>query len=392
MATLKELQETVNATNVEETIAEEIVSRIAQGVPELTDFSPGAPHIVIAEAVAWGSALNLYYAQRIPEAIEEWILRSLFGASELPAQPAQANLVLTFSTPAPSGGRVIPAGTGFKSTSNLSFVTTSDYTFPAGTYGNEMVNGSYLYQVPVVCVTAGAIGNVGAGAINATTQSIVDLVSVTNPEPAYGGVDAETYDQMRTRIFSQPADNVLVSQQDYENVVTQELGGGAVYVISPQLPDSAGTPDPNWQPGKVRLAIIYPDGTPLTASPTLEATLESKSPLAPVEFVAPTIVSVNIDLSVIFDPSIKDQVTIATDVEQAVRGYLDPVNWEYWGQIPNKVWRSEVIAVIQNISGVVSVSLNQPTTDVDLRPLGWTTDSPYAAPQVGTYNATFTAK
>jgi len=389
MATLKELQEVINASGIEETIARGIMERIAAGIPELTDFSPGSPQVVIGEANAWGSAMSLFYAQRLPEAMEEWIIRGLYGATEKPAQPARASLLLTFSSAAPAGGRTLRAGLGFQSQSGLTFSLTEDYTYPEGAVGDEQSGGGYLYLVPVVCDTPGAAGNVGVGGITTPTSSVPDLLSATNPEPAYGGEDAETYQQLRTRIFRAPVDHLLISQPNYEQAVKDEIGGGQIYVISPQLPDGA-TADPNWEAGKVRLAIVYPDGTPLSNSPTLKSSLESRSPLAPVEFVEPTIHDINVDVSVTFENTATDAATLDVQLKQAINKYLDPADWEYWGEIPNKVWRSELIAVLQGVYGVIGVTLNQPSSDVDLRPGGWSVDSPYAAPRLGTWTASYT--
>lgn len=377
MATLQDL-EALNTDSIEALISQGIMQRISLGLPELTDFSPSAPQVVIGEAVAWGAALLLYYAMRQPEAVEEWVLRQLYGASESPATPATANVVLTFSTPAPPGGRTIPAGTLFTG-GGFTWTSISAYTYPTGALGNEQSGGIYLYQIPLRCVSTGAKTNVATGIINAPQGTIAQLVSVTNPEPAAGGTDIESYADMRLRYLRAPLDTLLVSDYDYERYIQEYLGGGLVYLVTPRLPD--GSSDPSWSPGYVKLAILYPDGTPLSNNPTLRSLLESKSPGGIVSFLAPTVSPVHVSATLNYDAAQTDATTLTNAATAALQAFLRPQGWKYWGQLPNKVWRSDLIATLQALPGVLGVTLTSPSNDVDL-------SLPYAVPRPGTLNIT----
>lgn len=374
--TLKNL----DTEGMEREAARIILERIAQNLPQLTDYSPGSPHVVIAEAVAWAQALGLYHIARLPEILEEYVVRVLYGGQEAPATPSRTTLVLTFSTPAPSSGRTIPPNTAFVGPGGLVFITTAPYTYPAGTYGNETSGGGYVYQVPVVCSSTGAATNVPANTITRPQTAIAGLISVTNPNPATGGRDAETYDEMKARLLKSPPDAKLITQGDYEEFVRYYYGGGRVYVIGPKFPDFA-TDDPNWLAGYVSLAVLLPDGTPLNDDPILRAILTTNSPMGIPRFVAPTIQTVNISGTVYYRSS-QDLTPIQTEVNAALQNLLSPLSWADWGKWPNTLYPSQIVAAIQGVAGVEGVSLTAPTGGIAL-------PTPYSATQLGTVSLTY---
>ncbi|BDX35565.1 phage baseplate protein [Thermus phage MN1] len=377
---LYETLKSLDTEGLEVEAARIILEKIAQDLPSLTDYSPGSPHVVIAEAVAWAQALGLYHIARLPEILEEYIVRVLYGGQEAPATPSRTTLVLTFSTPAPSSGRSIAANTAFVGPGGLVFITTAPYNYPAGTYGNETSGGEYVYQVPVVCTTAGAHTNVPANTITRPQTAIPGLVAVTNPHPATGGKDAETYEEMRDRLLRNPPDSKLITQGDYEEFIRYYYGGGRVYVIGPTFPDFA-TSDPNWQAGYVSLAVILPDGTPLSDDLVLKTVLLSVSPMGIPRFVAPTITTVDVSGTVYYSLS-ADLTKVQEGVNAALQSLISPLTWEGWGRWPNDLYPSQVEAAIHGVDGVVGVSLSSPNAKISL-------PTPYSAPILGTVSLAY---
>lgn len=358
----------------ERDIAAGIQERIAAELPDLTDFSPSAPQVVIGEGVAWGSALALYYAYKLPEVFEEYILRKLYGASEKPATPSVAWLKLRFATVAPSGGRNLPAGTTFRTPAGLMFTMPNSYTYPPDVYGDEAVGSVPVYLIPVKCNESGAATNVPAGAISVAATTLAGLTSVTNPEPAYNGTDLQTYAEMRVQYFTQAADRLLVTPGDFERFFRRDYNQLQVYIIQPLLPNGAS--DPSWQAGKLKIVGVYPDNTPLTSNPSLRTYLQSFTPSGEVLFVPPAYVTVNINANISFDTRVTNQTDVDTAVRTALAAYLRPYQWKYWGKAVYKVFTAEIIALLKDITGVLGVTLNSPNADVQL-------PAPYSAPILG---------
>lgn len=380
LTTLKNL----NTEGIEADVARIILEKIAQRIPELTDYSPSSPHVVIAEAVAWASALSLYYSLRFPEVVEEYIVRELFGGQERPAIPAQVSVVMRFSTPAPSGGRTIPAGTRLTA-GGVQWVLQADYVYPAGTYGNETSGGSYLYLVPLTCLTPGSRGNIPANTPwSGVTPTIPGLQEVFNPLPAIGGKDAETYEELRDRHLKAPVDNKLITPDDYRRFLTQYLGGGRVYVVTPKYPDWQ-TDDPNWAPGYVTIALILPDGRAFTGDPVLQGLLQIMSPMAIPRFIAPTITTVNVTAQLVSDRS-RPSADLIADGRKALTDLINPLTWPYWGRYPNILYVSQIVAALQSIPGVRGVTVSSPSSNLALG--GGTSGRPYAAPKLGTVSLT----
>lgn len=363
----------LNTLGLEEEIATGIIERIAQALPELTDHSPGSPHVVIGEAVAWGTSLLLYYVAQQPALFEEHLLTSLYAARPHPPTNAQARLRLTFSTPAPAGGRLLNAGLRF-SGGGATWTLLDSYLYPEGTTGAETVLtegvSSPAFLLPVACDQPGSKFNTAAGTITGVAQIVPGLVAVTNPDPAFGGADTETYPEMRDRYFQRRFDdNLLILPLDYERAAYRYLGVGArVHIV---------TPPPT--PGYVHLSVLLPDGTPLVAHAGLEAHLNTRSPHAPIRLMPPALTPVPVSGTLLYDPAVITAPDLLLAAETALRTLLNPLTWAGWGSEHNAVDVSSLIAVLRNLSGVRSVTLTMPGTDLSL-------GQPHAVPILGEVN------
>lgn len=90
-----------------------------------------------------------------------------------------------------AAGTNVPIGVAVTSSSAQFRVTK------AGTIGE-----SEKITVPVMCTVGGTVGNVAAGAITGFGVSYTGMHSVTNKEPTEGGYDAETDEDLRSRLLA----------------------------------------------------------------------------------------------------------------------------------------------------------------------------------------------
>ena len=107
-----------------------------------------------------------------------------FGVERKPAEYATANLYITGRA-----GRVIDSDIRAMS-EDIAFRVTQEGVIPS----------SGTITVLAQCETAGRIGNVLAGAIDAFAEGYDGLTSVTNPAAATGGVDEEDDDSLQIRL------------------------------------------------------------------------------------------------------------------------------------------------------------------------------------------------
>ena len=163
----------------------------------LNDFSASNPLAALLEGQAFAQGEFLFWANLLPQSILiEW-LGPFLGAMRRLGTPSVARLVLT--VPASNSVTNIPIGATFTSNANLTgaeeftFVTDSAISIPAGeTTANVTVASQFvgsIYNAPANSIT-------GVGAIN------VPGLTATNPQPAQGGSDVETYQEVQERFFT----------------------------------------------------------------------------------------------------------------------------------------------------------------------------------------------
>ena len=115
------------------------------------------------------------------------------GLSRKPAQEAQGMLRFSRETPA-ANDLIIAAGTvcATKPDPQVYFTTMQDAVLYAG---------ETFAEVSARAVDAGALGNVGTGAVCLMVSAAAGVSSVTNPAAFAGGVDAENDDALRERLL-----------------------------------------------------------------------------------------------------------------------------------------------------------------------------------------------
>lgn len=177
-----------------------------------------------------------------------------------------------------TGTGVVPLNSMFQTESGITFQTTKSVTI------------TQSGEVPVECLTGGAIGNVAAGTITVIPMTIPGISSVTNPEATYDGFDEEDDASLYNRLIfkvRQPATSG--NKNEYIQWVTSIAGVGKVVVL------------PLWNGnGTVKVLLTDSNGNP--ASESLQKTvadyIESVRPIgATVTVAAPDIFEVKIAIT-----------------------------------------------------------------------------------------------
>jgi hypothetical protein len=244
----------------------EIVQAAAQRVYEasgqtLNDFSAGSPLMALLEGMSFAAGEFLFQANQLPQSILiEW-LGPFLGAMRRLGTPAVARLTLTI--PPSNTPTVIPSGTAFTTDSNLTggeaftFVTDADVIVPAGeSIGYASVASQYV----------GSIYNSPANSITGVSATEINGISVTNPLPATGGSDVETYPEVQERFFTLIRRRNPVSAEDWQDFFIDFYGVGTQTSVQPNRPNQ-GTynyiTDYLRANGQVSFFVLGPDGVEL---------------------------------------------------------------------------------------------------------------------------------
>ncbi len=244
----------------------EIVQAASQAVYQasnqtLNDFSSGNPLAALLEGQAFAQGEFLFWANQLPQSILiEWI-GPFLGAMRRLGTPSVARLLLT--VPPSDVSVTVAAGTTFTTDSNLTageaftFITTSDVTIALGE--------STVY-VTAASQYVGSVYNVGSNTITGSSAVNIDGLTATNPQPAVGGSDVETYEEVQERFFTLIRRRNPVSAEDWQNFFIDFYGAGTQTSVQPNRPNQ-GTYNylndylkPN---GQVSFFVLGPDGVEL---------------------------------------------------------------------------------------------------------------------------------
>jgi hypothetical protein len=230
----------------------------------LNDFSSGNPLAALLEGMAFANGEFLFWANQLPQSIlVEWI-GPFLGAMRRLGTPAVAELLI--SVPPSDSVIVIPSGTAFTTDSNLT--NGEVYTFVSDTEVS-IPSGQTEVFIPVASKYVGSIYNSPVNSITGTSAINVNGLTATNPQPAVGGSDVETYQEVQERFFTLIRRPNPVSSQDWQDFFTDFYGAGTRTSVQPNRPNQ-GTYNylsdylkPN---GQVSFFVLGPDGVELNAT------------------------------------------------------------------------------------------------------------------------------
>jgi len=245
----------------------EIAQQAAQVVYEasnqtLNDFSSGNPLAALIQGQSFAQGEFLFWANQLPESILiEWI-GPFLGAMRRLGTSSVAQLVVTIS---PSNtDTVIPVGSNFTTNATvtsgeaITFINTEAFVIPAG---------QSTVKVNVASQYVGSQYNCPADSITGSPAIGIAGLTVTNPQPAVGGSDVETFAEVQERFFTLIRRKNPVSQEDWQGFFEDFYGAGTLTSVQPNRPNQ-GTYNyltdyllPN---GQVSFFVLGPDGVELT--------------------------------------------------------------------------------------------------------------------------------
>jgi len=228
----------------------------------LNDFSSGNPLAALLEGQVFAQGEFLFWLNQLPQKLLlEWI-GPFLGAMRRLGTASIARLVLTIP---PSNVPVtVPSGSVFTTNPNITggevfnFVTLEAHTFPPG----ETV----LY-VSVYSEFVGIQYNVPANSIVGSSAVNVAGLSATNPQPATGGSDVETYQEVQERFFTLIRRKNPVSSQDWQDFFIDFYGIGTQTSVQPNRGSEYSynyLTDYILPSGQVSFFVLGPDGVELT--------------------------------------------------------------------------------------------------------------------------------
>ena len=225
---------------------------------------------------------------------------------------------------------------------------TTDVLFGDGVEGATLPTGQNNLQANYR-IGLGSSGNVAANTLTTLIDRPVGVYSVTNPEAATGGQDAQSIDDIRSNApLTVLTLGRAVSLADYENYANTFAGIAKAYAV--WIPSGPGQ--------GVFLTVAGVDGAALpTGNPTLSNLVTSLqnhgNPLIPItiQSFVETLFGFSADLR--YDPAYQ-QATVQAQVSKTLSttyGFAERT----FGQ---GVSADEISAVIQNVPGVIAVNVN----------------------------------
>jgi uncharacterized phage protein gp47/JayE len=179
----------------------------------------------------WQLAEKVYNSAYVGKA--EGVQLENIGANKgIPREPASESTVILVFTGQP--GFTIPEQTQFTTPNNIYFYLVEDVTL------DNNGNG----QGKAVSVEKGIHTNVGANTITVQAEPLEEITSVTNPEPAAGGRDEETYEEYRSRLKSSTSAGGKATAPAIKSALSETNGVVSVNVVinNKNEPDEYGNP------------------------------------------------------------------------------------------------------------------------------------------------------
>ena len=289
--------------------------------------------------------------------LDSWMLD--FGLARLAAVPSSG--VVTFSRYTPSLSALVPVGSKVKSADGkVSFAVVRDTSIstwsPSGD-GYVIPSGVAAADVPVVCSTAGAAGNVLAGTVNVIAASVPGVDQVVNANPFGNGIDAEDDDAFRSRF-----QGYLTSRSRATLGAINEAIVGVRQGLRFEIAENT---DANGEPLPGSFLAIVDDGSGYPSTDLLSGVataIEAVRPIGTVFAVLPPrVLTVNVSMSVELARGENASQDISA-VQQSVADYLNGLGVGDTASVTRLAGQAyQASPKIQNVTGIL---LNGTSADV----------------------------
>jgi hypothetical protein len=235
---------------------------VSEGI--INDFNPSSPITVFNEGVLWAVLEMLAYADRIPLAASIFHLRTA-GVFRRLGEKSRVTLTVTLTT-------VVgywELGKGYLVSTNSGLQYETEETL--------YITNSNTGTVSAIAVEDGTTYNQGILTINIAIETRAFLKSITNYEPASGGVDAELDQEVFSRGFaSLRRHNTLITEDDFKQFIEFRLGDGSVVKVIGRL---AADRD-SYVAGAIHIFALNQDGSQINDAQRI-ALLEQINPSLP---------------------------------------------------------------------------------------------------------------
>ncbi|MDE2103143.1 MAG: baseplate J/gp47 family protein [Patescibacteria group bacterium] len=268
-----------------------------------------------------------------------------------------ARVFETFHAP---NGTIIPAGTEV-ATTPAEGSGTSPVVFRSAASVTVETGGA----VTALCEAAevGAEGNVGAATITTLQSGVSGVESVSNANPAFGGANEETDEELAARLLAVYEGNPVAQVRWYIQTTQKWLStndaercprGGKVSV------------KPLWSgAGTVLVTVMDDSGDPVTTA-IVEALQSYLDPVsASVEGAAPVAAEVTVKTGEVLEPTVAAKVTPKSGYNFtgasgliAIKAKIEAALIDYFASLGagEEVVRADLIAAIMGVEGVHDVS------------------------------------
>jgi len=276
----------------------------------LTDFTPASPLAAISEGQGYAQAELLYYLNSLPEAVTLQWLRTLGIQRKLGAR-AEVEITL-YKVPGYQRAVNIPAGSKVYANGGQVYITLTQVSITSD-------SATVLAQSE----RWGTIYNVGQGQINRIDKNYLGLDYITNLQPATGGEDLESAEDMKFRAFELFGRRNLTSKADFEAEIAQVAPEAEIVkVLSYEErfgQDSRG----------IFIVAGGSNGSPLSTSTqtSLITSIRDKVPLdCRIYLAQPTILPVEVVVNITWDPLTTSVFTdtMASEINQLLLDLIDP--------------------------------------------------------------------
>jgi uncharacterized phage protein gp47/JayE len=289
--------------------------------------------------------------------LDSWMLD--FGMTRLPA--TRSTGIVTFSRFANNLLATIPTGTMVKTTDgSLSFSVTEDPTisiWQPAVSAYALPSGVSSADLPVVCMTGGAVGNVLSGTITVIAASLPGVDQVDNANPLSDGLDSEGDQAFRNRFQGYLASRSRATLTAVQNAIANVQQGLDVAV------DENTAPDGTAQFGS--FLVIVDDGTGHPSSDLLSTVAAAVDAVRPIgttfAVLAPQVLTVNVTLTAVLT-SASTAATSIPAIQNYVAIYLDTLPICRTASV-TRIAQNAYLASpgIENIAGI---TLNGLTSDI----------------------------
>ncbi len=244
-------------------------------------------------------------------------------------------------------GTLIPEGTIF-TTESIHDEPEKEYETLEAAEIIEDVNGVGSVDVSIQSVEAGINGNGAANTVILQEDLIEGIMSVTNPEPISGGMEAEDDDSFRERIMEYDqtqGDSFIGNVSDYKRWALSVEGVGSATVIPPQGDDESGI-----------IRIVITDANGENASQELCQMVEDyimqpdnpENRLAPVNAIVKVVSQQDMPIIISAVVKLKDAKieTVKEDFQNGLKNYLKNTGDD------GEIRYTQVCKVLGNTAGV----------------------------------------